>query len=136
MSSALPVETLSGKLPSRELLLAEVEAAEDRAAGIREVAARYGVYHGTVRRHLRGVQGQGAANVAQSEAPRVAEVLNSLPDDHDLSDRSEEHTSELQSPMYLVCRLLLEKKNDCFQWLCHESSLCCSNCCTLVLVHE
>src|SRR5437879_11495862 len=25
--------------------------------------------------------------------------------------RSEEHTSELQSPMYLVCRLLLEKKN-------------------------
>src|SRR5437764_8654423 len=26
------------------------------------------------------------------------------------SRRSEEHTSELQSPMYLVCRLLLEKK--------------------------
>src|SRR5437764_3226334 len=26
--------------------------------------------------------------------------------------RSEEHTSELQSPMYLVCRLLLEKKKD------------------------
>src|ERR1017187_3948393 len=25
--------------------------------------------------------------------------------------RSEEHTSELQSPMYLVCRLLLEKKS-------------------------
>src|SRR5437762_496261 len=28
----------------------------------------------------------------------------------DLVARSEEHTSELQSPMYLVCRLLLEKK--------------------------
>src|SRR5437763_9896756 len=28
------------------------------------------------------------------------------------ADRSEEHTSELQSPMYLVCRLLLEKKKD------------------------
>src|SRR5437762_6569150 len=27
-----------------------------------------------------------------------------------VSVRSEEHTSELQSPMYLVCRLLLEKK--------------------------
>src|ERR1039457_5234960 len=26
-------------------------------------------------------------------------------------DRSEEHTSELQSPCNLVCRLLLEKKN-------------------------
>src|SRR5437762_9712148 len=28
----------------------------------------------------------------------------------DQEKRSEEHTSELQSPMYLVCRLLLEKK--------------------------
>src|SRR5437879_6966546 len=28
----------------------------------------------------------------------------------ELLERSEEHTSELQSPMYLVCRLLLEKK--------------------------
>src|SRR5437762_14386928 len=29
--------------------------------------------------------------------------------------RSEEHTSELQSPMYLVCRLLLEKKKKQIQ---------------------
>src|SRR5437764_6443556 len=28
------------------------------------------------------------------------------------TSRSEEHTSELQSPMYLVCRLLLEKKKQ------------------------
>src|SRR5258708_28398801 len=27
-------------------------------------------------------------------------------------ERSEEHTSELQSPDHLVCRLLLEKKNN------------------------
>src|SRR2546429_5754166 len=27
--------------------------------------------------------------------------------------RSEEHTSELQSRLHLVCRLLLEKKKDC-----------------------
>src|SRR5690348_18212491 len=27
-------------------------------------------------------------------------------------NRSEEHTSELQSPVHLVCRLLLEKKKD------------------------
>src|SRR5437762_5147387 len=33
------------------------------------------------------------------------------------SDRSEEHTSELQSPMYLVCRLLLEKKKICAERL-------------------
>src|SRR5437764_11580443 len=31
-------------------------------------------------------------------------------DNRHASTRSEEHTSELQSPMYLVCRLLLEKK--------------------------
>src|SRR5437764_6855677 len=29
--------------------------------------------------------------------------------------RSEEHTSELQSPMYLVCRLLLEKKKKTYE---------------------
>src|SRR5437879_10000975 len=32
-----------------------------------------------------------------------------------VSLRSEEHTSELQSPMYLVCRLLLEKKKKTIQ---------------------
>src|SRR5256885_8229542 len=35
------------------------------------------------------------------------------PDPH----RSEEHTSELQSPCNLVCRLLLEKKKRCAQAL-------------------
>src|SRR5947208_9298130 len=30
----------------------------------------------------------------------------------DGADRSEEHTSELQSPDHLVCRLLLEKKKN------------------------
>src|SRR3712207_8680783 len=34
------------------------------------------------------------------------------PGNHDLADRSEEHTSELQSRQYLVCRLLLEKKKN------------------------
>src|SRR5258708_21878320 len=32
--------------------------------------------------------------------------------------RSEEHTSELQSPDHLVCRLLLEKKNQGTRWQC------------------
>src|SRR3712207_7170804 len=34
--------------------------------------------------------------------------------DHDSVLRSEEHTSELQSRQYLVCRLLLEKKKNQF----------------------
>src|SRR5947208_7571937 len=37
--------------------------------------------------------------------PRPGEV-----DGHSYTFRSEEHTSELQSPDHLVCRLLLEKK--------------------------
>src|SRR3712207_7910824 len=38
--------------------------------------------------------------------------------------RSEEHTSELQSRQYLVCRLLLEKKiNDTLQFLCTPAHL-------------
>src|SRR5256885_8402046 len=35
-------------------------------------------------------------------------------------DRSEEHTSELQSPCNLVCRLLLEKKKNIEQSRHHE----------------
>src|SRR3712207_8292099 len=34
--------------------------------------------------------------------------------------RSEEHTSELQSRQYLVCRLLLEKKKKNFSFLYHN----------------
>src|SRR3712207_8009243 len=43
-------------------------------------------------------RGVGVGDVAQAEG-----------DDH---ARSEEHTSELQSRQYLVCRLLLEKKEN------------------------
>src|SRR5437762_8922341 len=44
-------------------------------------------------------------------SPFIAQRM-SPPRPHSLRDegRSEEHTSELQSPMYLVCRLLLVKK--------------------------
>src|SRR5437763_5094375 len=38
-------------------------------------------------------------------------------------DRSEEHTSELQSPMYLVCRLLLEKKKKSYRTYYEKNSL-------------
>src|SRR2546429_729057 len=35
------------------------------------------------------------------------------------SDRSEEHTSELQSRLHLVCRLLLEKKKKTIEGIAH-----------------
>src|SRR5437879_4903584 len=40
---------------------------------------------------------------------RCAESCTTAASDGPDLHRSEEHTSELQSPMYLVCRLLLEK---------------------------
>src|SRR5256885_2545631 len=46
-----------------------------------------------------------------------------------VSLRSEEHTSELQSPCNLVCRLLLEKKNCCCCCSCCCCCCCCSCCC-------
>src|SRR5436189_339575 len=45
-----------------------------------------------------------------SAPPRAALPSVRRPLDRIPRPRSEEHTSELQSPMYLVCRLLLEKK--------------------------
>src|SRR3712207_7318519 len=48
---------------------------------------------------------------AQARDPRgvaAQELRREVPERAD--DRSEEHTSELQSRQYLVCRLLLEKK--------------------------
>src|SRR3712207_8385619 len=45
------------------------------------------------------------------DAVVVVEVVRApLVEPHGLTCRSEEHTSELQSRQYLVCRLLLEKK--------------------------
>src|SRR5258707_6449441 len=50
-------------------------------------------------------ESQGAAAVGQIALARIwSEVLG--------HHRSEEHTSELQSRQYLVCRLLLEKKKN------------------------
>src|SRR5438876_3981061 len=51
----------------------------------------------------------------EAEAIRALEIMKEL--SHELGRpltrmRSEEHTSELQSPVHLVCRLLLEKKKQ------------------------
>src|SRR5437764_11476329 len=48
--------------------------------------------------------------VATMNAPTVAGPT--CPAGRPTPLRSEEHTSELQSPMYIVCRLLLEKKKE------------------------
>src|SRR3712207_7013198 len=52
---------------------------------------------------------------SSTEAPRLVATMSSV--------RSEEHTSELQSRQYLVCRLLLEKKKKYTSLLLFLSSL-------------
>src|SRR5258708_23767850 len=50
----------------------------------------------------------------QSSHSNITVNIVTLPEDQlrqQVTQRSEEHTSELQSPDHLVCRLLLEKKN-------------------------
>ena len=47
--------------------------------------------------------------VAIDKASKGVSVIRKLR--YQIPRRSEEHTSELQSRQYLVCRLLLEKKN-------------------------
>src|SRR3989441_6012160 len=56
----------------------------------------------------------GAEVLGGSDAPAIdAEVIEMVMTFFDrLELRSEEHTSELQSLAYLVCRLLLEKKKN------------------------
>src|SRR3712207_7254261 len=51
------------------------------------------------------------ADVSQEELAALVEELNGDPAVSGFF-RSEEHTSELQSRQYLVCRLLLEKKKN------------------------
>src|SRR5687768_17997512 len=58
--------------------------------------------------------GWTAAAVLRGAPDPAVEVTTTLP----AIGRSEEHTSELQSRLHLVCRLLLEKKNS----MCEESS--------------
>src|SRR2546422_6573735 len=58
------------------------------------------------RQLIRGAHLRTAVQVAPSYLP-VGTVVTQTPS---AGTRSEEHTSELQSRLHLVCRLLLEKK--------------------------
>src|SRR5258708_17888933 len=68
---------------------------------------------------FRSHQGSQSANLAQHGT-----ALHGVDPDrgpvHGLDrrrERSEEHTSELQSPDHLVCRLLLEKKKTQYEYI-------------------
>src|SRR5438445_6290223 len=56
--------------------------------------------------------GSDSGWVDSAEVRRLADAIPYFTAVIQRDPRSEEHTSELQSRQYLVCRLLLEKKKD------------------------
>src|SRR5258708_29518842 len=76
---------------------------------------RFGAGRGTQR--LRGAGGRRQHSNPSRCVTKADQVVINLCRFYSTSGvkmRSEEHTSELQSPDHLVCRLLLEKKNRSF----------------------
>src|SRR5205085_11129604 len=63
----------------------------------------------TAQRHVQR-NGRGRGPDRREDHPRVVHIRRG--DRRPTRPRSEEHTSELQSQSNLVCRLLLEKKNN------------------------
>src|SRR3712207_6909047 len=61
---------------------------------------------GWIDENMNGVQGD-----LEIKPTATVLVVDDEPAIREIVARSEEHTSELQSRQYLVCRLLLEKKN-------------------------
>src|SRR5947208_8976837 len=59
-----------------------------------------------------GAEKARAGRLAQAQRGEIFRLLLRRQLREYLASRSEEHTSELQSPDHLVCRLLLEKKNN------------------------
>src|SRR2546425_9180860 len=66
--------------------------------------------------------GGGFFAIIDGEREKVLPFLGLGRGDCGDDDRSEEHTSELQSLAYLVCRLLLEKKKK------RSTHDCCASC--------
>src|SRR3712207_7742098 len=71
--------------------------------------------HAPAIRMLRKPQELAQFRAAQQVPPGGIEIV--------LLTRSEEHTSELQSRQYLVCRLLLEKKKNTLSLYLHHANL-------------
>src|SRR2546426_5502991 len=75
-----------------------LEALEQAKANLKQLQETFGLKRSAAKADLR---------IVEIQRDRAREAM--LHAQH--NERSEEHTSELQSPCNLVCRLLLEKKN-------------------------
>src|SRR3989441_3894914 len=72
---------------------------------------------------FRSICGQGPSDHPDLARWLMEQGIDSLSLNPDTVVRSEEHTSELQSLAYLVCRLLLEKKKRTNRTASHGNSI-------------
>src|SRR3989454_1405878 len=91
------------RLPTRSMMRSAASAGRKPADAVRSLSS--------ISARVSGSEGSplGAARRSVWTAPSTVRISIAAPV---LSTRSEEHTSELQSPCNLVCRLLLEKKKN------------------------
>src|SRR3712207_7356073 len=82
--------------------MARYRALTREHAEVSEVAALFGAYLQREADLASAREMEGEAEMADMAREEIASI----------QARSEEHTSELQSRQYLVCRLLLEKKQE------------------------
>src|SRR3712207_7687217 len=103
----LPRTTASEELfrVLRDEIVSGAYAPGEKLPPQRTLAREYGLNATTVREAIKRLEQLRLVEVRHGDAMRGA----------DWRTRSEEHTSELQSRQYLVCRLLLEKKNKSFK---------------------
>src|SRR2546430_12961081 len=94
--------------PPRSTLFPYTTLFRSTAAGVprEEIEARVGACFEAYLGELETILGDGSAIQIMPGIRELVPALSARP------DRSEEHTSELQSQSNLVCRLLLEKKNS------------------------
>src|SRR5690625_3851191 len=104
------------------LILSYMGCEPDKIHSASHIAQTLGLGHPTVSKVLKQLNQQnivvstrgahGGYSLARpAEEISIAQIIDALDDQpFGLTERSEEHTSELQSRGHLVCRLLLEKK--------------------------
>src|SRR5438876_8958814 len=92
-------------------------AAQVRACSLELAALQLDVpQHRQRERDRRRVSQRATDRVVLAQQPlgpieiALVQRQHTVPEQRERQERSEEHTSELQSPVHLVCRLLLEKK--------------------------
>src|SRR5258708_22592428 len=105
-ATMLMVANATATIPRILLSIGELPLPETRIAPTTEIAEIALVSD------IRGVCNKGDTRRTSSRPSGTARTRTYRLTSISLLMRSEEHTSELQSPDHLVCRLLLENKNN------------------------